>query len=131
VAGPSTIAIPSLGEPTDRLDSATVSVLTAIGEHLLADERSNRARFERGSFLSRVPSYIRTMLSRAYSEIYLLDNNALALAYLNGDSVMTYRDQAKRDRASILMGTPELVSIELDRVSSLAAIQAGQIMGLL
>jgi hypothetical protein len=71
------------------------------------------------------------MFARAYAELYLLDNNALILAYLNGDLPSDYPDPAKRDRASIVMGTPQLVDLELDRVSGLAAAQAGHFFGFL
>jgi hypothetical protein len=71
------------------------------------------------------------MLGRAYSELFCLDNNCLSLAYLNGNSPMDYPDQAKLDRAALLLATPELVAQEIDRVSGLAAQQAGQIYGVI
>ncbi len=71
------------------------------------------------------------MLGRAYSEIYLLDNNCLSLAYLNGSLPSRYPDQAKFDRATILLATPQLVEMEIDRISSLAAQNAGAANGYL
>jgi hypothetical protein len=71
------------------------------------------------------------MLGRAYSELFCLDNNCLSLAYLNGSNPMDYRDQAKLERAALLLATPELVELEIDRVSSLAANQAGHVFGVL
>ncbi len=44
---------------------------------------------------------------------------------------MDYRDQAKLERAALLLATPELVELEIDRVSSLAANQAGHVFGVL
>ncbi len=130
MCGPCTIAIPHLGEPDGPLDSTTVSILCDIGEHLLADERVNSFRMNRPpSFFSRVPSYLRHMLGRAYSEVYLLDNNCLSMAYLNGSLPSLYPDQTKFDRATILLATPQLVELELDRVSSLAAQNAGAAHG--
>jgi hypothetical protein len=132
VCGPCTIAIPHLGEPNGPIDSTTVSILQDIGEHILADARVNSLRnHRRPSFFSRVPSYLRHMLGRAYSELFCLDNNCLHMAYLNGTSPMLYPDQAKLDRAAILLATPQLVEMEIDRVSSLAAQQAGQVFGFL
>ncbi len=130
ISGPCTVAVPHLGEPNGPLDTTTVSILTDIGEHLLADERLNSFRSNRPpSFLSRIPSYLRHMLGRAYSELYCLDNNCLAMAYLNGSSPMAYPDQAKLDRAAILLATPQLVELEIDRISSLVAQQAALVHG--
>ncbi len=58
-----------------------------------------------------------------------MDNNALALAYMNGDSPWNYPDQSKKERAALLLATPELVEIEIDNVSRSAAQQAGQVAG--
>jgi hypothetical protein len=132
VSGPCTIAIPHLGEPSGPLDTTTISILCDIGEHLLADERVNSFRLNRQpSFFSRVPSYLRHMLGRAYAELYCLDNNCLSMAYLNGTTPCTYPDQAKLDRAAILLATPQMVEAEIDRISSLAAQQAGAIYGVI
>jgi hypothetical protein len=132
VSGSCTIAMPRIKEHTGRLSSATVEILTNIGDHILAQEFQDAPRLGRvPSFLSRVPAPIRRMLGRAYSEMFLLDDNCLALAYLNGDSPNNYPDQKKRDRACLLLATPQLVDQELDRVSSLAAVQAGLLYGLI
>jgi hypothetical protein len=53
------------------------------------------------------------------------------LAYLNGSLPSRYPDQAKFDRATILLATPQLVEMEIDRISSLAAQNAGAANGYL
>jgi hypothetical protein len=124
--------MPRIGDHEGHLTSDTIEVLTNIGDHILAQEFQDAPKMGRvPSFLSRVPAPIRHMLGRAYAEMFLLDNNCLALAYLNGDSPTNYPDQKKRERAALLLATPELVEQELDRVSSLAAIQAGLLYGLI
>jgi hypothetical protein len=70
------------------------------------------------------------MLGKAYSELYLLDDNCLTMAYLNGESPFRYPDPRKMDQAALLLATPQLVELELDQVSQLAAIQAGSAFGL-
>ncbi len=124
--------MPSLGEPDGPIDSDTVSILTCIGDHLLAQELANATRSgEASSFLSRVPGPVRHMLGKAYAELYLLDDNCLTLAYLNGTSPTNYPDERKREQAALFHGTPQLVERELDQVSQLAAIQAGRFFELI
>jgi hypothetical protein len=124
--------MPQITEHEGRLGSDTVEILTNIGDHILAQEFQDAPKLGRvPSFLARVPAPIRRMLGRAYAEMFLLDNNCLALAYLNGDSPNNYPDQRKRDWAALLLATPQLVDQEIDRVSSLAAIQAGLMYGLI
>jgi hypothetical protein len=53
------------------------------------------------------------------------------MAYLNGTTPCAYPDQVKLDRAAILLATPQMVEVEIDRVSSLAAQQAGAVYGVL
>jgi hypothetical protein len=134
VSGASVVAIPSLGEPDGPVDSDLATLLTCIGDHLLAQELADATRLgtpDRASFLARVPGPVRNLLGKAYSELYLLDDNCLTMAYLNGESPFKYPDQRKRDHAALLLATPQLVELELDRVSQLAAIQAGSAFGLI
>jgi hypothetical protein len=71
------------------------------------------------------------MLGRAYAELFCLDNNCLSLAYLNGTAPSIYPDQAKLDRAAILLATPQMVESEIDRISSFAAHQVGVLNGVI
>jgi hypothetical protein len=132
VSGPAVVAMPGLGDPEGPIDTDVASILTAIGDHLLAQELADAPRLRRvPSFHSRVPVHTRHMLGRAYSELYCLDSNCIVLSYLNRDSPFNYPDPKKRERAALLLATPEMVDREIDRVSRLAAIQAGRFHGLI
>ncbi len=132
VSGASVVALPSLGQPDGSVDSDLATILCCIGDHLLAQELADATRSRApASFLARVPAPVRNMLGKAYAELYLLDDNCLTMAYLNGESPFKYPDQKKRDRAALLLATPQLVDRELDQVSQLAAVQAGRAFGLI
>jgi len=93
-----------------------------MGDHLLRQSALKATHEKREpSLVSLVPPYVKNLLGRAYAEIYLLDDQALTLSYLNNRSPFCYQDQGKMNRAMLLLATPELVDLDMDAASALNA----------
>ena len=143
VAGPAIVASGKLGEHSDVLDPSGTHTLTTLGNHLLAQElvdhqkltdanlRANLPPPPDPSFLSRVPAHVCRLLGRAYSELHLLQDEALTLSFFNQTSPHSYPDQDKKNRALLLMATEELLDQEIDRASGLNAFRCGRTNGLI
>jgi hypothetical protein len=67
----------------------------------------------------------------AYSELYLLDEFALTMSFINKTSPFCYPDPAKLDKALLLLPHPELVEKDLDHASRLLAFCRGRSLGLI
>ena len=119
VAAPAAVAVCHLETPSAALDSGICSTLTSMGDHLLRqDAISAEAEGRPPSLVSLVPPYVKKLLGRAYSELYLLDDQALTLSYLNNRSPFCYQSQSKMNSAMLLLATPELVDMDMDNASA-------------
>jgi hypothetical protein len=131
VSASASIAISNLGQPNGPIDSVTAGYLTFMGDHLFKQELdAAKLRKKQPPFLSTVPAYFTRALRTAYGEIYLLDEHALTLSYINGTSPFAYPDATKVDKALLLLPSPDLIERELDRTSSLLAFRQGRALGL-
>jgi hypothetical protein len=126
------IATSSMGPFSGPIDSVTAGYLTFMGDHLLKTERDRAvAAKKKPSFIATIPAYFTRALRMAYGEIYLLDEYALTLSYINRASPFAYPDPAKAERALLLLPHPDLVERDLDHVSSLLASRRGRSLGLI
>ncbi len=131
VSASASIAMSNLGPSNGPIDSITAGYLTFMGDHLYKQEfDAAKLRKKQPPFLSTVPAYFTKALRAAYGEIYLLDEHALTLSYVNGTSPFAYPDANKIEKALLLLPSPELVERELDRTSSLLAFRQGRALGL-
>ena len=138
IAFPASLALASLGDPVGPMDLSMFEVLSDIGDHRIASMmedyeedlaksvRDNSTPPELPSLQVRVPAGSRKALRRAYSLIYLVHEHALTTSYFNRTSPHSYPDPDKLEQALLHLATPELVDLELDRVSSQYASARGR-----
>ncbi len=131
-SSPAAIAIPKLGPFDAPLDSVTVSILTNLGDHMLKQEHDLAIRKKKvPPFFSTVPAYFKEALRLAYAELYLLDDNAIVLSYLNGTTPFDYPDPAKFNKALLMLPSPDLIMRDLDLASGTLAARQGRALGLI
>ncbi len=125
-------SVSNLGPSAGPIDSVTAGYLTFMGDHLFKQERkAAREKKKEPPFIASVPAFFTRALREAYAEIYLLDDYALTMSYINRDSPFNYPDPAKIEKALLLLPHPDLIEQDLDRVSSLLAARRGRFLGLI
>jgi hypothetical protein len=82
-------------------------------------------------FFSTVPAYFKEALRLAYAELYLLNDNAIVLSYLNGMTPFDYPDPAKFNKALLMLPSPDLIMRDLDLASGTLAARQGRALGLI
>ena len=107
-ASSASIALPFLGEHSGPFDSLMCDTLTRLGDHLVQPSRSAVP----DSLITRIPTHFKQSLRLAYSAIFLVDDNALTLSVLNGNSPLDYPDRSKFNKALLMVPTPELIELE-------------------
>ena len=109
-----------MGGYQDRIDSATCDTLLYLGDQLVKDDFALAAVSNRRPYLvSRVPASFKALLRKAFAEVNLLDDNALVLSSLNGDSPFDYPDNAKLYRAMLMVPTLQLIELEFERFTNI------------
>jgi hypothetical protein len=116
-----------LGTPSSHLDSSDCQLLAQLGDQLLAQSGDEGMATGRNLTLhEQVPGFVRRALGVAYGEIFMVDDYALHMSYLNGTSPFDYPMQSRYHKALLLFPTPQLLRNELEGVlqTNLAIRQA-------
>ena len=85
-----------------------------MGDHLV---RPGNSEFP-DLLISRIPARFKEALRLAYSAIHLVDNQALTLSLLNGNSPLDYPDRSKFYKALLMLPSPELIENEQTRFAT-------------
>ncbi len=105
--------------PLGPINSQACQALTSQGDHIFAEQkRVAEEADEVPPILARIPAHFKRSLALAYAHIHLVDDQALALSYLNGTSPFSYPDDQKIDQVMLLLPGFDLINYERDRASS-------------